>query len=255
MKITCSCGASIEIGDNPSADEYRELKEFKAGHPATCGKKRDLEMVWWRKLEYQTPPPVEAWYKVRLKHRRAGMPEVETVFWGGNCFSVEGVDWWLDQPMATPTGGEPMISLHDLIINNKMTNGQMLTMLKEERIMVPASLVKYAGEQTAGGSSDPYLPFKDAMDAKKRVWFENDDGIMELPDALYMLSRPVNRLFIEGEDIPMQPTQDPGPKELTGECRVPGKGELFHMRFERSYEELDLRWYSGRRWICRNKKE
>lgn len=143
MKITCACGASIEIGDNPSADEYRELKEFKANHEA-CRSPR---------IYTRCPSCGNSTLTINKKHLLCTWHKCPNPTLIDECRSV--LEAQADRAVETGKPAAPLISLHDLVINRKMTNGQLLTMLKEERIMVPAAFEKYVA-QTPEGTRDQF---------------------------------------------------------------------------------------------------
>lgn len=224
MKLTCTCGASIEVEeidpDRCSPDEFERRR---------ASRRNNLNM-----FNAEHAPCIRAWCEAirtwprceRVKDRV--IPHV---------------------PIST------FMPVHDSNLCQKCGG------VKPEYQRHPGYLTHRCTCQPPG----PYARFRAAVKEGKRIYYLDPYGRMSntaSPEIGFFPAKP-ECYFIEGVDIPPQPTRDWLDKhgvELTGECRRPMHKDLWHGMSGKLWgpgegNVASIGDFSGRRWIVKRKDD
>lgn len=226
MKLTCCCGASIEFDYGDSSERVR-ADEFQKHH-APCPER-------WRA---SIPEPTFA-------DKILGKIYLNPAFYR-DLRDFPSADKWLQKPI---------VQHGDQAIKGICCHcGSSMVYRRIDGITVICYTCCKLNVEPL--SPDPYARFKVAMDAKKRVFeIPNSDGLpaVQIKHPAHLIRFEADKLYIEGLDIPVQPTKDYLDKqgvELNGECRIPKAREIYAP----SDSGLNCCLYGGRRWILKRKQ-
>lgn len=248
MRLTCCCGASIEW-DNDDVDERVRADDFQNRHACCPGKRIFVPM-----------------YTVHCDSSGQEMFR--------RCTTCGGI---IKPPSIPYHKGMTLCGCEKIRVTLPIDHELVQKLCRRDGICGQCGGALTFHDYVVGSSlitctckPDPYQRFRDAIREGKRVWYDQH-GIMSAVcytplDFSILKSLDASRLFIEGVDIPVQPTQewlDRKHRKLTGECRHPLNGEEWQglpggadgclCNTENARVGHIGIGFSGRRWIVRKK--